>query len=169
MKQFQHAVQDDFSNRWWPVLVAYFLRRVDNRAEAEDLTQDVFKRLLTSDTSDVQSAEAYVFRVASNLLADRARRSKVRNEYLHNAATTEERHVEWLDPSRIASNHEAIDKLAASVSALPKRTRDIFVLYRFEGMSQDDIADSIGISRSAVKKHVAKALRYLVIQLRDSR
>lgn len=169
MKLSQYTAQDEFSSRWWPVLVAYFLRRVDNRAEAEDLTQDVFKRLLTSDASGVQSAEAYVFRVASNLLADRARRSKVRNDYLHTSAHTDERNIEWIDPSRIASNHEAIDVLVASISALPKRTREIFVLYRFEGMSQDEIAESIGVSKSAVKKHVAKALRHLVVQMRDSR
>jgi RNA polymerase sigma-70 factor (ECF subfamily) len=54
--------------------MAFFMRRVRNRSDAEDLTQETFARLSSSTTFDPSGEpNAYVFRVASNLLHDRAR------------------------------------------------------------------------------------------------
>src|SRR3984893_2747394 len=55
-------------------LVAYFLKRVKNRNEAEDLTQEVFVRLLNHpDKNNGQTIEGYVFTIAANLLRDRVK------------------------------------------------------------------------------------------------
>ena len=56
-------------------LMGFFLRRTKNRAEAEDLTQEVFVRLISSPgpADGINCAEAFVFRVATNLLIDRSR------------------------------------------------------------------------------------------------
>ncbi|MEJ0038327.1 MAG: sigma factor [Gammaproteobacteria bacterium] len=60
-------------------LLAYFGRRVGSSAEAEDLTQDVFERVLKSlEVRPVQNPEALVFQIAVNLLRDRARRVRRR-------------------------------------------------------------------------------------------
>src|ERR1700760_2200542 len=55
-------------------LVAYFLKRVNSRNEAEDLTQEVFMRLVNHpDRNNGQTIEGYVFTIAANLLRDRAK------------------------------------------------------------------------------------------------
>src|SRR3546814_19101281 len=55
-------------------LLGFFLRRVHNRAEAEDLTQDVFVRLIRAGRSDrIENPNAFVFKLATNLLRDRGR------------------------------------------------------------------------------------------------
>src|SRR5580692_7436620 len=55
-------------------LVAYFMKRVNSRNEAEDLTQEVFIRLLNHpDKNNGQTIEGYVFTIAANLLRDRAK------------------------------------------------------------------------------------------------
>src|SRR3546814_11204444 len=73
--------------------MAFFLRRVQSYAEAEDLTQEVFARLLvgkgTTDQPDV-----YVFRVAQNLLVDRVRKLMVRQRYREAALTEPERDLD---------------------------------------------------------------------------
>src|SRR3546814_15304224 len=74
--------QSDLGRRWRPVLLAYFLRRVRNHAEAEDLTQELLAKLVSLDGSALDSPEAYIFQMASNLLADRARRFRVRTQFL---------------------------------------------------------------------------------------
>ena len=62
-------------------LMSYFKRRVGNHAEAEDLTQQVFMRLLAADDFErVEQAEGYVFTTAANLLRDRDRRALRRGE-----------------------------------------------------------------------------------------
>src|SRR3546814_4660901 len=75
--------QSDLGRRWRPVLLAYFLRRVRNHAEAEDLTQELLAKLVSLDGSALDSPEAYIFQMASNLLADRARRFRVRRSEEH--------------------------------------------------------------------------------------
>src|SRR3546814_8583965 len=64
--------RSEMSRQWRPVLLAYFLRRVNDHAEAEDLTQEMLVRLLGMDVEELEQPEAYIFRIASNLLADRS-------------------------------------------------------------------------------------------------
>src|SRR3546814_13743272 len=58
-------------------LLGFFLRRVHNRAEAEDLTQDVFVRLIRAGRSDrIENPNAFVFNIPTNLLRYRGREAR---------------------------------------------------------------------------------------------
>jgi DNA-directed RNA polymerase specialized sigma24 family protein len=71
-------------DRFRKPLMAYFLRRVGDRSEAEDLTQEVFVRLTRHpDRPSGDGAEAYVFMIASNLLKDRGRHQLSRKVSAH--------------------------------------------------------------------------------------
>ena len=85
-----------------PALMAFFLRRLRNHAEAEDLTQEVFMRLAAAKSDQVKSADAYVFRTAANLLRDRSRREKVRADYRAGVWASEGVGIDPFDPDRIA-------------------------------------------------------------------
>jgi RNA polymerase sigma-70 factor (ECF subfamily) len=52
-------------------------------------------------------------------------------------------------------------RVQEGLDQLPDRTRQIFILYRLEDMKCREIADRIGISESAVEKHIAKAMYFL--------
>lgn len=159
--------QVQFNRRWRPVLMSFFLRRVRNHAEAEDLTQDVFARLLGSAETVTGSPDAYVFQVAANLLTDHARRARVRARYRENLSMTDGLDVEPFDPHKIAVGRAALESFTRNLADLPDRTRHIFILYRIEHMEQGDIAEALGISTSAVKKHVAKATAFFMARKRD--
>lgn len=160
---------DQLNRRWRPALMSFFLRRVRNHAEAEDLTQEVFARLLTSGERPASSPDAYIFQVAVNLLRDGARRNKVRAEYLRAAGALDEQDIELLDPSRVVGTRDALAACIAGLEALPERTRSIFILYRIENLDLETIAGSFGISKSAVKKHVMKAMAMLMARVREFR
>lgn len=159
----QRATHDDgvkLDRHWRPALMGYFLRRVRNHAEAEDLTQEVFARALGA--NDAHAPDAYVFQIAANLLTDRARAAGVRTRYREQLAKEEVDPVETLDPFRIAAGRAELAHIVEGLMELPERTRTIFVLYRIENMRQDVIAQSFGITTSAVKKQVAKAMAHLL-------
>lgn len=166
VQQERVSEQMHLHHRWRPALMAFFLRRVRDHGEAEDLTQEVFVRLLDVD-AEARSADAYVFQIAANLVIDRARRARVRAEFCDAAGRHDDRHVEPLDPHRIAAARGQLATITAALDSLPERTRTIFMLYRLENMSQQMIADSFGISPSGVKKHVAKAMACLMARQRD--
>ncbi len=151
------------SRRYRPPLMSFFLRRVRHHAEAEDLTQEVFARLAAGAPPDLRSAEAYVFQVAANLLRDRARREKVRADYLEGLRTAEMLGVDPIDPGRQAEGRRSMAVFAERLKELPLRTRTMFLLFRMENTSKKAIADSYGVSLSTVEKEIAKAMAYLTL------
>jgi RNA polymerase sigma-70 factor (ECF subfamily) len=58
-------------------------------------------------------------------------------------------------------DREALQVVVSAIEGLPTRTRDVFVLHRFEEMTCSGIAEQLGMSISAVEKHIMKALRAL--------
>lgn len=156
------------NQRFRPALMSFFLRRLRNYADAEDLTQEVFIRLARSG-SEIEQPQAFVFQVAANLLRDRTRHDSVRREHQQGLGALEARRVEWLDPSRVFLGREQLVLLVQSLKALPERTRTILILYRVEKMNRIEIAASFGISVSAVEKHLARALAHLALTLETPR
>jgi RNA polymerase sigma factor (sigma-70 family) len=152
-----------------PVLIRYFLRRTSSHAEAEDLTQEVFIRLAHIDMATVRTREAYIFQTAANLLRDRARREKVRADYGDELARNPDLGVEHLDPHRVAEAHDMLRALYAGLAELPEKTRRIFTLYRIENVSKKTIAESFGITESAVEKQVTRAMAFLIDRLGEPR
>jgi RNA polymerase sigma factor (sigma-70 family) len=168
MRDLAQAELAQLSRRFRPALMAFFLRRLRNHAEAEDLTQEVFVRLATADRQTMQSAEAYIFRIAANMLSDRARREKVRADYRAAIWADDRAGVDPLDPGRVANAREDIAAVIGALKALPERTRSIFILYRLENMDKRDIADALGVSTSAVDKHLIRAQAHLVKAVRGA-
>jgi len=147
-------------------LMSFFLRRVRDREEAEDLTQEVFVRLIGSGSLDrIENADAFVFKVASNLLLDRARKSRRRLEKspLDTALVNEiaREFVEDRGPERVLLGRQTLAEVLGALDELGERTRNIFILFRLENMKQRDIAELYGIAQSTVEKHVVKAVMHL--------
>jgi RNA polymerase sigma-70 factor (ECF subfamily) len=148
-------------------LIAYFLKRVGDRSEAEDLTQEVFLRILhQANAIDVERAKAYIFTTAANLLHDRRRRAATRQTKASPTLDDITAHtsidlIEDRNPERVFVGRQTLQEVLAALNDLSQRTRDIFVLFRLEQMKQQEIAALFGISQSAVEKQIVKAVAFL--------
>lgn len=125
------------------------------------MTQEVFIRLAQTDTRTLDSTEAFVFRIATNLLRDRSRRDRVRTAHRQSVEHEEGGDVDRLDPHRIAAARETIGTLWAAIQALPEPTQQIFILYRVENIGKQTIADNFGYNVRTVEKHISRALVFL--------
>lgn len=135
----------------------YFRSRVGHN-DADDLVQDVVVSILSrKTTAPILHFNGYVFGVASNRLrsfhGDRVRLSQSEDDYRQQSETVEELH-----PERRAISNEAIRALHRAIGLLPVRMRDAFLLSRFTDMAYPEIAAHMGISVSAVEKHLMKSL-----------
>lgn len=155
-------------------LLRFFQRRVSHPADAEDLTQEAFSRLLRMPVeARVADAKGFVFQVAINLLRDRARRARVRNEALLSdvsQAPIDELTAEFLedrDAERVLLGREGVAQVVRVLGELKERTRDIYVLFRLENMKQRDIAALYGISQSTVEKEIMRATMHLATRFRS--
>ena len=159
-------------------LLSYFSRRVADPSEVEDLTQEVFLRILRRDGSvPVDNPEIYVFRIAVNLLRDRARRAASHRAAEHaslddqtgefsKSGLLEPALVEDRQPERVLLSQEALLEVMRVLDKLGPHTREIFILSRLERMRHREIAAIYGMTVSAVEKHVAKAAVLLVRRFR---
>jgi RNA polymerase sigma factor (sigma-70 family) len=144
-----------------PALRRYLSKRVP-AAEIDDLIQEVFLRIQGHEPGPhIEHLDRYLFTVAASVLTDRARRRAVRCATLHDTLQEAHHPTEELTPERVLLDREALEKVVAAIEDLPVRTRDVFVLHRFEELSCTSIGAQLGISVSAVEKHIMKALRFL--------
>jgi RNA polymerase sigma factor (sigma-70 family) len=150
------------SRRFRSALIAFFVRRMHNHSEAEDLTQEVLTRVVERSAAiDERGPDAYVFEIAANLLCDRSRRMKVRAAYQAGFGMIDACRVEELDPVRVVQARHTLAVILLALNELPERTRNIFILFRLENMKQREIADTLGVSVRTVEKHVVRASTYL--------
>ncbi|HEX4049855.1 MAG TPA: sigma-70 family RNA polymerase sigma factor [Steroidobacteraceae bacterium] len=145
-----------------PALIAYFQRRCGNAAEAEDLAQDVILRALSHTRwTSAEHARSYIFTIALNCWRDRGRRRLSRTSVIDWNEDLVQGVAEESSPERVLSNQQQLASIVAALGELAERTRDIFVLCRLENMKHSQIAELLGISVSAVEKHLSKALAHL--------
>jgi RNA polymerase sigma-70 factor (ECF subfamily) len=148
-----------------PALRAFFSRRA-HIDDVEDLIQEVLLRIQKRKSGgEVENYEGYLFEVAANVLIDRSRRDNTRRRRDHRELTESDHPVDEISPERVLEGREKVARILHALTELPDRTRHVFVLARFEGLSYKDIAKRFGISVSAVEKHVMKAFRHLTERL----
>jgi len=150
-------------SQYRPAVRGFFLRRAASASEADDLTQEVFVRILKrAGNGAIDNLEGYLFQAAANLLRERGRQATIRNaakvvEISPDLLSEDEVHT----PERILLGREAVHLAMQALYELPERTRAVFLLNRFEEMTGPEIARHLGISISAVEKHMMRALGYL--------
>lgn len=152
---------DTLVSRYRRPLLSFFQRRSVGAEDAEDLTQEVFMRLSRRFARlHWGNPDGLVFTVAANALIDHER---------HERARRRDRHVE-VDPALPAdepsaetalAGRERLRSLVAALDTLSPSVRAAFVLCRFENLTQAEAAARLGLSVSAVEKHMMTALARL--------
>jgi RNA polymerase sigma-70 factor (ECF subfamily) len=68
-------------------------------------------------------------------------------------------------PMRAAAHQQRLARLGEALQELPERQREAFVLSRFDGLTQDEVAARMQISRRMVVKHLARAIAYCEVRV----
>lgn len=134
-------------------LRAFILRRVEDEAVAEDLLQEVFLRIHTrmGGLHDSQRLEAWVFQITRNAIIDHYRSRRPWATISEDVAVEDE-----LLPEPDAAG-EIAGSLREMAQALPEPYRQALILTEFNGLSQKELADRLGISLSGAKSRVQRA------------
>lgn len=162
---------DILNERFREPLRSYFYRRTRSFPDADDLVQEVFFRVLRrGDHLQMESPASYIFTVAANLLRERARhREPVESSAEPSIARQIQESIgdssEGFDPERILLGKDALNRLQNALADMNERTRSILLLARLEQVPRQVIADRLGISVSAVEKHLARAVAFLAKRL----
>ncbi len=154
--------------RYRSALTRFFQRRVPVHADVDDLVQEVFLRLTRrGNLQEIENIEGYVFQTAANALRDRHRQRLVRRAGQHEELSEEHPEDAAFSPERVLLGREAIQRLNRALFELPERTRTVFFLCRVEGMPYAEVGERLGLSLSAVNKHMARSIEYLLTRLQE--
>ena len=149
----------DYLSAYQPALRRYFRKRAPAHA-VDDLVQEVFLSVYARQAATaIEDVERYLFTVASHAVQRKVRLER-RWDSIEDRENWEP--VEEISPERQVLAREQLANAVSTISTLPPRTRQVFLLHRFEEMTYRKIAESLGISVSAVEKHMIAALRALV-------
>jgi RNA polymerase sigma factor (sigma-70 family) len=149
-----------------PALVKYFKRKTGNPVEAEDLAQDVLLSALTHRNWKTQDqAKGYIFRAAVNRWRDSLRRRRTRGTVIAWDETAAEHAKESLGsenvPERVLIEGQELHQVVRALEGMNVRTRTVLMLIKLEQMRIATVAQVLGISVSAVGKHLAKGIAQL--------
>ena len=144
-----------------PALLRYLTLRGATPEEAEDILQEVHLKLWAEKIGSVDQPRAYLYKMTNNhfLLHRRTASRRARREgdwmVTHGGEQPEVDGRPSVEAGLIAREQLAI--LQRVLDALPERTRIIFRRFRVDGEPQREIAADLGISVSAIEKHLTRA------------
>ena len=139
-------------------LLRYLGRYLDPAASEDAYQSMYFKVAAAPGYPPIEDARAYLYRVAYHQAVDRARAEQRRREVLAEAATLLEEDL-VVDGARTLQAQVELQRLTALVLGLPEPTQRIFLLNRYHGMPEREIAALLGVSKSLVAKHIRRALQ----------
>lgn len=175
-KDAPSAARQTLNDAWLagrPALVRFLTARTGSAAAAEDLVQDVWLRIGALDeaaVAEVRQPTAFLYRMAANLALDRYKAQRRAGA----------RDLEWRRASAAPSGDDAADaptaedavwarlkleKVMAAVERMPTKAACAFRLHKLEGLSQAEVAERMGVSRSAVEKYVSASLKELLLRV----
>ena len=157
-----------------PALVRYFTAKTGSADLGEDITQDIATRIMElgdQTLAGIHHPVAFLYRVGANLMLDRAKSRKRAAARDHGwsslqASTSALEPVADLPAADDAAHaRQRMGQVLAIVETLRPQCRRAFRLHKLEGLSHAEVAAALGISRSAVEKHISLALRTLLKEL----
>jgi RNA polymerase sigma factor (sigma-70 family) len=133
--------------------------------DAEDLVQEAILRLhiYTRAGAEVRNPDAFLTRTVLNLAVDAHRRA--------HSDRYERDPVEELDlidsgpmPDEVFAAEQRLLRMKEALDRVSTRTREVFFMHRLQGFNHMEIAQKLGVSKSAVEKHIASAITALAMQ-----
>jgi len=135
------------------------------REDAEDLVQEAMLRLhvYTRAGGEVRDPMGFLIRTARNLAIDARRRA---HGDLYVDTPVED--LELIDigprPEETLVAQERLIRMKNALDQVSVRTREVFFMHRLQGLSHAEIADRLGVTKSAIEKHIASAVTILAME-----
>lgn len=148
---------------------------IPDEEDAEDIVMDgiIYYWENRKSLADNSNIPAYILETIKHKCLNYLRHQRIREEseqYLaeHQIRVNNLRiaTLEACDPQEIFSR-EAQQLIKNALDSLPEKTREIFIMSRYEGNSYQEIAEHFSLSVKSVEFHISKALKILRLKLKD--
>lgn len=138
--------------------------RLGSPDDAEDVLHEAFIRFIDAYSGRaVSNPLALLGRIAINIVRDLGRSERLKRRKAEGQTAGLCSGPQPHSPETICADQQGLRRAQAVIDRLPPKCREVFLLHRLDGMPHAEVARILGISRSMVEKHLARADR----QMRD--
>jgi len=140
-------------------LVSFLRSKLHNEAEAREVAQEAYVRLLQLESPGVVSfLQAYLFKIAANIAVDRLRHHIVEERLAREAALLFDEADESASPERIYFARDELDQIWQEMSCLPEKCRQAFAMHVLQERTLNDVAAEMKLSSRMVRYYVARSM-----------
>jgi RNA polymerase sigma factor (sigma-70 family) len=136
----------------------YLMRRLRRPSDVDDLSQEVYLRLIQLDEGKcIEKPLAYLYGVASHVLADHMFDMK------HQRVDWSEDAEDWIEspacvlPDDMADRLNLQQQIDKAMAQLPPTHAAVLLAHKRDGLSYDEVAEKLGLSVFTVEKYVSQA------------
>lgn len=153
-----HKAFQAIFNAFWEKLLKVSVNILKDTNEAEDVVQEVFISLWKRNNEvKIEDIEAYLYNAVKYKVFQRLRNKKVVPEQLEKFHS-----IQFANNIEEQFDYESVKMiLDECINALPDRPKEVFLLSRFENLSNAEIAFRLQVSHKTVEAHITKALMTL--------
>ncbi len=135
-------------------LFLYVRKRINNKEDAEDITQEVFYKLSKSGNEEVNNLKSWVYTIAKNTITDYYRKHKVHTEDVDNNSIFEKENEE-------SAVKELSSCITSYVNLLPEEYRLVMTLSELENIPQKEIAKRLEMNYVTVRSKIQRGRKKL--------
>jgi RNA polymerase sigma-70 factor (family 1) len=142
-------------------ITAYIFKLCKSPSATEEIMQEIFLKLWVNRAAlaDVDTPEAYIFTIARNKTIDYLRRL-AKESRLINTLSAQLQHPDNNIDDKL--NREELQRLIEeALSQLSPQKNQVFRLSKQEGLTHDEIAERMQVSKSTVKNHLSETLKHI--------
>ncbi|WP_346883034.1 RNA polymerase sigma-70 factor [uncultured Algibacter sp.] len=162
IQQFQEGNLKSYETlykKYYKVLVVYAKQFVKDLQVAEDITQDTFVTVYEKrENIEIHTSfKSFMYTVVRNNCLNYLKKEAkmVDAPFSQNETLTEE------EDTTTITNIELAEKLIESISKLPRQNQEIFKLSRYRGLTNEEIATKLNLTKRTVETHISNALKKL--------
>ncbi|MFY1611328.1 RNA polymerase sigma factor [Macellibacteroides fermentans] len=175
IKQLQDGNEKVFEQivrEYWPRMFKFALIYTQNNETSQELVQDTFLVLWNNSAilKDNTNLITYLMVVLRNKCLNLLEQARIRQLYIEEIddETIYQRanlYVLQDEASQIVESEDLHKAIERALSKLPEKTREVFMLSRYDGLKNQQIAETKNISQKTVEYHISKALQILKEEL----
>lgn len=163
LKQLEQGNQDAFDVlylHYYPKLKGFLLSFIKDDEIAKDLSQDIFMKIWINrgTISSISNFSSYLFSSAKNALHNHYQHNLIKEKYISNLQGLPN-YADFLEDDIFAN--ELNELIQLTIENMPRKRREIFIMSREKGMSNQEIAEHLNISKRTIENQITLALAML--------
>jgi RNA polymerase sigma-70 factor (family 1) len=149
--------------RYHPLLLNFTYKKINDKEQSKDILQEVFTQLwMNRATFELNpSLSSYLYTLALNIIRNLYKHQKVKDKHIQHLKQIMEEVDRGEKADYLIREKDIQSLIEKEISALPQRSREVFILRRKAFLSNKEIAERMGLSEQTIETHMKHAIKKL--------